>query len=618
MKIKNIELIGAAILFAAVNAFAASPSYENFNPGDFQRSGNSVRLKQTLTNNITGTAATATTATGISGAALVGMYAYPRPTTNVSTAADLIAAVNYSAAGTVVGILPGNYEIGTNNLVPPDGVSVVGTMSGRDVILSGYADCWGVETFSQPTGGPQFSPGNNQFIGGFTIRCNTNAMLALYPANYGTNFPHSLMWAGFGMSVANPPTNRKANNTVVRNVTIERGYFDAFHFNNNWDKQNEITFIDCHAETEGMAWDFWSATNGGTNSVYNLINCSGVTRGNFPARIVNELAFLSPSLIFAQAGVTVNALNFRGSVILGGGAYTNSAFAVDVDAQSQVMLDGGKITVSGITRHDYTNSNLRGSFTFNSTNINRSPIYNDLTVGVKNGFAGFVVTNQTPSAFTALRLGVDDLDATAFALYFLDDLSAFPILKFYPDKFVFVDRDLYGNATGLTNLPVTALRRADDLPLTNGLAGMVLGSLGTGGAYWKTNREVAGGNGIVITTNPTTYSLAVSNYVVVTNLSINVPGGGYLYSFSRTATDPTTSIGMLIDDGFDRYTIWDFTPSPSRFALEENSYFVGRADGLTNVFKLAITTNSVSVTPNVSIYLTNQDGTVYRISAQKL
>jgi len=53
-------------------------------------------------------------------------YNAPTPTTNVATAEDLITVVNSAASGTVVGILPGTYLLHTNNLVPGEGVSVVG------------------------------------------------------------------------------------------------------------------------------------------------------------------------------------------------------------------------------------------------------------------------------------------------------------------------------------------------------------------------------------------------------------------------------------------------------------------------------------------------------------
>lgn len=343
-----------------------------------------------------------------------GSYAFPRPTTNVSDAASLIAAVNYSSAGTVVGIRPGTYAIGTNNLVPPDGVSVVGSSTDpRDVILFGYADCWGVETYSQGSGGPQLSPGNNQFIGGFTLRCDTNTMLSLLTVNYGTNVPHSHMWAGFGMSVLNPPTNRKSTNTVVRNVIVERGYFDCFHLNNNYDKQNEITFIDCHAETEGLAWDFWSATGGGTNSVYNLVNCSGTTRGQIPQALIDDLAFFDPLVILLVDGVTVNAVNFQGRAAFASGAFTNLAGAIGADASSRLHLSGGKFTINLPWNRDYTNQSVLGNYTFNTTNINR--LRSD---GVRIDRTGYSVT-----------LGESvSVPSTGFALKYQDEFDTYDLL----------------------------------------------------------------------------------------------------------------------------------------------------------------------------------------------
>lgn len=55
------SLLAVTAFAFATTIFAASPSYENFNSGDFTRSGNTLKLKPTLTNAISGTTITSGT-----------------------------------------------------------------------------------------------------------------------------------------------------------------------------------------------------------------------------------------------------------------------------------------------------------------------------------------------------------------------------------------------------------------------------------------------------------------------------------------------------------------------------------------------------------------------------
>jgi len=64
--------------------------------------------------------------------------------------------------------------------------------------------------------------------------------------------------------------------------------------------------------------------------------------------------------------------------------------------------------------------------------------------------------------------------------------------------------------------------------------------------------------------------------------------------------------------------LYDFTTGVISYG-EMNASKITSADGSAiDLIRPRMGTNSVSVTPNVSLYLTNFDGTVYRLSAQKL
>lgn len=515
-----------------------------------------------------------------------GIYAFPRPTTNVSDATSLIMAVNYSPPGTVVGIMPGTYLLGTNNLVPPDGVSVVGSGTDpHDVILVGYADCWGVETFSQASGGPQFSPGNNQFIGGFTLRCDTNTIMSFYPQNFGTNFPHSLMWSGFGMSRANPPTNRKSTNTVVRNLYIERGWFDAFHFNNDGSKQNEITFIDCLGENSGAVWDFWSATGGNTNSVYNLINCYAIRNVNLPQRIIDEAAYLGPALIGFDPtnleGPRVYAKNFHGLMDMTGEVVTGAV--IGPDGAHGLILDGGKITTVGVT-NDFDYLKIAGSFSWNGTNINNSPRFNTATVGLQYGWPGLVMTNlQFPNS--SLVWTVDLFDPSLYTLDFVDDTGPVSIWKIYLDKTMLGgNRYLIADGKGITNLLANAFAVANNISAGNGTAGQVLTSKGNGFLGWSNSVAGSGGSGIATNGGSginnvfsnITVSVSDTHGLMMTNTHI---GAVNAMEFRPSTADPFIWEWVYYDD-IDGTPVFKWTLD--KVVLVNRAYY-GDGAGITNI-----------------------------------
>lgn len=83
-------LVSLISIVAAASAYAASPSFDNFNSGDFNRSGNTIRLDATLTNlipasNVVGAVSSATTAitatnlipgTGLTNPVIYGGFTY--------------------------------------------------------------------------------------------------------------------------------------------------------------------------------------------------------------------------------------------------------------------------------------------------------------------------------------------------------------------------------------------------------------------------------------------------------------------------------------------------------------------------------------------------------------
>jgi hypothetical protein len=94
-----------------------------------------------------------------------------------------------------------------------------------------------------------------------------------------------------------------------------------------------------------------------------------------------------------------------------------------------------------------------------------------------------------------------------------------------------------------------------------------------------------------------------------------------------------TPESLLLSTNIAKYVVTNTTESLtlmtniSRFVLSSNNVFtgsnymigtfVGRGGALTNV-PANVSTNATAVTPDISIYFTNQDGRVYRVEAQAL
>ncbi len=96
---------------------------------------------------------------------------------------------------------------------------------------------------------------------------------------------------------------------------------------------------------------------------------------------------------------------------------------------------------------------------------------------------------------------------------------------------------------------------------------------------------------------------SVTSYKTILSISNDV--GTPTLSYDPTGYNPP-NIGLI-------GTPW----GKGFFASVISTNHYGSGAGLTNVMP-NIGSNSVAITPNITIYLTNQDGTVYRLSAQKL
>ena len=291
---------------------------------------------------------------------VIGRFPWtPAPTTNVSTVANLIAVVNTATSGTTIGILPGTYDLGTNNLCPRAGVNVVGAGSAL-VTLLGYADCWGRESFSpyQVSGGPQYHPGDNSIHQGFTLMCDTNKLYAAFLA--GTN---SGMWSGFGVSAFNPPANTGFTNVLARDIVVQKGWWDGFHFNPS--NRCEIRFEYCGVNNDALGWSFESGTGSNTNCSYSLYNCYSISRGVISQPLIDSIAFADPALFSVDCGILVDG--YYGLIVTNG----NLAYAPNIvarpGASGTITMNNGVIVAN--LANTSTKSNIFGNFSFNATNV---------------------------------------------------------------------------------------------------------------------------------------------------------------------------------------------------------------------------------------------------------
>jgi len=213
----------------------------------------------------------------------------------VSTVSNALTKI--TANITNIYVLPGFYNLGTNQIILPNGVNLYG--AGEDAVnFFGWADCAGPETGSSPTGGPQINQGDNSVASDFTVTCDTNSLIASVQAGH-----HSGTWAGIGVSYLNPPAHKGATNMITERVRVLRGYFDCFH--NNTTNRMDWTIRDCEADAEGVLINNICATTVNPSNRIQIVNFRGASRGDFPQPILDAFANTAPGFLTTDGPVTV-------------------------------------------------------------------------------------------------------------------------------------------------------------------------------------------------------------------------------------------------------------------------------------------------------------------------
>lgn len=160
--------------------------------------------------------------------------------------------LSLAVSGTTVVMMPGNYDLGTNVLVVPFGVNLIGA-GYNSTFLLGYADCSGPETGAPfgATGGPQINPRSSNIIGFFKLTCDTNSIKAMLDIpGGGAGATHSGSWSGIGVSHINPPADQAFTNVTIKSVWIKNGLpWDCIHYNS--DKYLSISVEDSILEIDG-------------------------------------------------------------------------------------------------------------------------------------------------------------------------------------------------------------------------------------------------------------------------------------------------------------------------------------------------------------------------------
>lgn len=214
-------------------------------------------------------------------------------------------ALRSAVSGMTIFCAPGKYSLGTNQIVLPNNVNLFG--AGMFLTeFTGYADCAGVEDSLAPTGGPQIPPRSGCRYQGFTMTCDTNALLAAFKLG-----AHSGSWSGLGISAANPPANLCCTNASAYDVRVRYGYFDAFHFNST----NYISFYAerCVGESQG--------------------DCVNVVIGPAGGIPYETIASLSSSIVFKDCWFTNDPSDGVGSYIFGNGGAVNPPSVLSYDRQ---------------------------------------------------------------------------------------------------------------------------------------------------------------------------------------------------------------------------------------------------------------------------------------------
>lgn len=309
-------------------------------------------------------------------------------------------ALRYASAGSTILIGPGVFNLGTNQIILPNNVNLVG--SGMyDTELIGYADEAGVESGYFPTGGPQICAGDNCIIQDFTITCDTNAIVnRLDLANAGASQSHSGTWAGFGTSWFNPPAHGNFTNVVINNVNCRRSFSDAWHFNHT--NRCEVYFNNCVGDTEGVPWNMLNYTNNASTlkSVFVLNNCLSISRQTLMGKAINDAGLLLPpvgSACYIQCDKHVQMNNCYGYIFPIAGYISPLGFVVGNVPSSRggqdplLIVNGGMFSDGGVT-NNFSQPWILGWAFENSTNVGG---FSKL-ISPTNFVSGLLLTNFYP------------------------------------------------------------------------------------------------------------------------------------------------------------------------------------------------------------------------------
>lgn len=496
----------------------------------------------------------------------------PIPTVRVTSVATLISLANTSSAGSTVYIPPGTYDIGTNQLIIPDGVNLIGAGSPL-VNIIGYADCAGVEQGFAPTGGPQIHPGNNCLVQGFTVTCDTNSMIAMLSPVQA----HSGTWSGIGVSYLNPPANLPTTNALIRDVRVFEGYFDCFHFNSS--NRCDVRLEWCQAEAQGGTFNFVSATTptSHTNSSFVMEHCTAITHGIFPDAIVGVFASQDATFLAYDCPVTIRdcwaSIKSAATPVTGALGTGNPCAVADIDRTT--------IYAYGLTADTSWNNptNVFGTFTWinsagvtnvvkphppttryvgdgsgltNLTVTGTSGISTNSGSGTNNTFttptidgrlsmrgnaggnyieldpisSAVTITNLVAWSSSGLKLfadstGIGISDGASLTYLGLDPMVGFTFdadisaIGHLVNADMIVATNFTGNGSGLTNIPSTAITGLVAGSATNAVDTVKTNGTATGGIV--TNVDFYAGTGI---------SLAASNVDSQARVVITATGTG--------------------------------------------------------------------------------------------
>lgn len=323
-------------------------------------------------------------------------------------------AVAKATNGTTIFLNAGTYNLGTNQIILPDGVNLYGFQ--RELVnIIGFADCAGREA-GKPTGGPQIHPGNNSTLKRFTLTCDTNALIAgiISPGYSGT-------WAGIGVSYLNPPANQGFTNVLIEDVKIEKFYFDGFHINTTG--RVDVVLDNCYFDGQGTCINVDCATVPNPQNRVLVKNTFGKSGADIPTPINSALAMLEGCFAIIDSPVTFEnctgliTTNGGGAAALSGTIGTTRLLMTDsaqAGSNPRFLLRGCSFsTMDPNDSTAYALTTTFGDWVLKGTNFVRgfaqsSVVTNGLSVGTnRTSFASNLVTWATSTDQQALHFGTD-------------------------------------------------------------------------------------------------------------------------------------------------------------------------------------------------------------------